>query len=64
MKRVKVSPLSRVAPTPPRPARVVTGLPGTRASAKAQSSRTFIESRNPDPLTLPDRVPKNGRLST
>ena len=48
----------------PVPAIVVTGRPGTRASAKAQSSVTSIASRNPAPATVPLSVPKNGSEST
>ena len=64
MKLVKVSPLSRVAPTIPAPAIRDTGRPGTRASLKAQSMVTSIASRNPAPATVPLSVPKNGSEST
>ena len=61
MKRVKVSPLSRVAPTPPRPTMVVMGFPGTRSSAKAQSSRTSMPSRKPEPATRAGERPEEGQ---
>ena len=60
---VNISPSSPRAPTLPSPAIVVTGFPGTLASANAQSSRTSRSSRNPEPETAPERVPKNGRVS-
>ena len=54
---VNTRPSSRRAPTPPSPAIVLTGFPGTLASANAQSIRTSSASRKPEPETLPVSVP-------